>query len=70
MKSAYGSQGLQTEPASVPSRPGVEHDDITFRVALDGGRQLEVVALLVANVRTAPASFTRRTAAAARGRSL
>jgi len=34
--------------------------DVTFKVDLGGGRRLQIVALLVDNVRTAPASFDQR----------
>jgi hypothetical protein len=52
--------GVTTEPADLPSSPGVAFPDITFRASLANGRRLEVHALLVDNVRTAGAVFDRR----------
>lgn len=49
-----------TTPSEVPNNPGVEVPDITFTATLPDGRQVEVVALLVDNVRTAGYDFTRR----------
>ena len=51
---------LTTTPATLPSAPGVATPDVTFEVALDGGRRVEVVALLVDNVRTAGRDFDTR----------
>lgn len=53
-------QGVTTEPATVPTSPGVGTPDITFRADLGDGESIEVVALLVDNVRTAGAAFDRR----------
>ena len=52
--------GIGTVPADVPDAPGIEMPDITFTAELAQGRKLQVVALLVDNVRTAPISFTER----------
>jgi hypothetical protein len=52
--------GVTTEPASIPFNPGVTIPDSTFRATLPDGRQIEVVALLVDNVRTPPAGFDAR----------
>lgn len=52
--------GLTTEPAEVPSNPGVSVPEVSFRATLDGGRTVRVVALLVDNVRTAGLAFDRR----------
>jgi hypothetical protein len=53
-------EGVATEPAEVPASPGVEFPDITFRVTRPDGRLVEVVALLVDNVRTAGPAFDAR----------
>ncbi len=52
--------GAITTPASVPSSPGVGSPDVTFVKELPGGKRVQVVALLVDNVRTAGASFDLR----------
>lgn len=49
-----------TTPETVPSSPGVEMPDITFRTELADGTTVEVVALLVDNVRTAGRDFDQR----------
>jgi hypothetical protein len=59
IKSALGS-GVVTDPADIPSGPGVDAPDITFRVERPDGRVVEVVALLVDNVRTAGPEFDAR----------
>jgi hypothetical protein len=51
---------LTTEPASIPSSPGVDMPQLVFHAALPDGRAVEVVALLVDNVRTAGADFNHR----------
>ncbi|TNF24710.1 MAG: hypothetical protein EP329_24465 [Deltaproteobacteria bacterium] len=51
---------LTTEPASIPSSPGVAMPDIVFTANLPGGRTVRVTALLVDNVRTAGAAFNAR----------
>src|SRR5690606_23361716 len=51
---------LSTEPAEIPAQPGVDLPDTTFRATLPDGRTVEVVALLVDNVRTPPAWFDPR----------
>jgi hypothetical protein len=51
---------LVTEPAEIPFNPGIELPDVVFSAALPDGRAVEVTALLVDNVRTAPASFNAR----------
>lgn len=60
MKGKLGGSQLTTEPADVPSSPGVESPDITFRATLNDGKKVEIVALLVDNVRTAGATFNNR----------
>lgn len=52
-----------TVPASVPFNPGVAMPDISFTATLDDGKRVEVVALLVDNVRTPPSWFDSRYAA-------
>ncbi|MCC7381094.1 MAG: PPC domain-containing protein [Deltaproteobacteria bacterium] len=52
--------GITTEPADLPSAPGVANPDIVLRASLPEGRSLRVHALLVDNVRTAGAAFDRR----------
>jgi hypothetical protein len=49
-----------TIPATVPTSPGVATPDVTFRASIGGGRSIEVVALLVDNVRTAGPTFDAR----------
>ena len=55
--------GVTTVPASVPFNPGVNMPDISFTATLDDGKRIEVVALLVDNVRTPPSWFDARYAA-------
>jgi hypothetical protein len=52
--------GVTTVPAQVPFNPGVSLPDVTFTAELPGGKSIEVVALLVDNVRTPPAWFDAR----------
>lgn len=59
IRGELGSRDLQTEPADVPSTPGVDVPDITFTAQLDGGRSIEVHALMVDNVRTTTDAFDR-----------
>ncbi len=61
MKSEMSILGdVQTTPELVPNAPGVSAPDITFRGIMTDGKTVNVVAILVDNVRTAPASFTTR----------
>lgn len=60
MSQRYKSNGLETVPAEVPRNPGVSIKDVTFNATLDSGREVEVVALLVDNVRTTGATFNAR----------
>ncbi len=53
-------QGLVTEPAEVPDTPGVEMPEVTLRASTSDGRTLEIVTLLVDNVRTAGPEFNAR----------
>lgn len=52
--------GSVTTPASVGTAPGVSKPDITISATLADGKKVKVTALLVDNVRTAPASFYTR----------
>lgn len=49
-----------TIPATVARDPGVATPDVTFRATLDSGHTIEIVALLVDNVRTAGPAFDTR----------
>jgi hypothetical protein len=49
-----------TVPASVTANPGVAVPDISFTASLPGGRSVEVVALMVDNVREAGPAFDAR----------
>lgn len=51
---------LVTEPAEVPYNPGVELPEVVFNAELADGKRVEIVALLVDNVREAGPEFTRR----------
>ncbi len=51
---------VTTEPADLPLNPGVDVPDVTFRADLGDGKTVEIVALLVDNVRTAGVEFDRR----------
>ena len=52
--------GVKTQPASIPTSPGVQVPDITFTADIGGGKSIEVVALMVDNIRTAGPDFDRR----------
>ena len=52
--------GATTEPADLPSNPGVEVPEVTWTADLGDGRTVEVVAILVDNVRTAGRDFDDR----------
>jgi hypothetical protein len=51
---------VTTVPATVPSYPGVAVPEVVFTASIPGGRSVEVVAILVDNVRTAGAAFDAR----------
>ena len=55
-----GSLELRTEPANLPSSPGTQHPDTTFLATLADGRTVQVVALLVDNVRETGPEFNAR----------
>lgn len=60
IRRTLADHALETVPAEVPESPGVAVPDITFRGTLADGRRVEVVALLVDNVRTAGREFDQR----------
>ena len=62
LKAELDARGIDvtTVPASVPFNPGVNMPDISFTATLDDGKRIEVVALLVDNVRTPPSWFSPR----------
>lgn len=60
MKRKYANDDLVTTPENIPSAPGVEVPDVTFEATLEDGRTVEIVALMVDNVRTAGAEFNER----------
>lgn len=49
-----------TVPSPLPSSPGVAVPDVTFTASLPGGRSVQVVALMVDNVREGGAAFEAR----------
>jgi hypothetical protein len=51
---------VTTVPETLPASPGVDVPDVTFRADLGNGRSLEVVALLVDNVREGGPAFDAR----------
>lgn len=53
-------EGAATQPASIPRSPGVDEPELVWSVILPDGRRVEIVSLLVDNVRTAPRSFDER----------
>ncbi|HLU66973.1 MAG TPA: PPC domain-containing protein, partial [Kofleriaceae bacterium] len=63
MKDELRPLGATTIPADIPFNPGVELPDITFSAELPDGKRIQIVALLVDNVRTPPAGFDQRYAA-------
>ena len=60
VKARFAGAGMTTVPESVPSSPGVAHPDLEFHVTLADGKQVEIYALLVDNVRTAGPVFDDR----------
>ena len=55
-----GAEDAHTTPADLPSSVGPAHDDVTFVMGLPGGRVLQVVALLVDDIKTAGSTFDAR----------
>lgn len=60
LKSTLSNLSLKTTPAEIPVTPGVAVSDITFSATLPDGKTVEVVALLVDNVRTSGIAFDSR----------
>lgn len=60
MKQELASFDLTTEPASIPTNPGVETPEVVLHAALPDGKAVEVAAMLVDNVRTAGPGFDAR----------
>lgn len=61
MKNDLGAlDNFRTVPEDVPDSPGIESPDITFRAEMGDGQSVEVVALLVDNIRTAGRGFDQR----------
>ena len=60
IKTELKSSNLVTTPATVPSSPGVAAPDVEFRATLADGKTVQVNALLVDNVASAPATFYQR----------
>jgi len=60
IKGVLAAHSPVTVPENVPDSPGIEIPDVTFTAALPDGKQVEIVALLVDNVRTAGAEFDAR----------
>lgn len=61
LRTAVGSGAtVTTVPASIPRQPGVANPDVTFTADLGNGRSVEVVSLLVDNVREAGPTFDQR----------
>jgi hypothetical protein len=58
VRRAYPS--ATTVPASIPTNPGVDATDVTFRVTVDGGRVITITALLVDSVPTVNAAWDKR----------
>src|SRR5690606_6008874 len=52
--------GVVSEPANVPTSPGIDVPEVTYRAELGAGKSVVVHALLVDNVRTAGAAFDAR----------
>ena len=60
MRSTLGAYALTTEPATVPTSPGVANPDITFKATLPDGKRVTVNALLVDNISSAGETFYQR----------
>lgn len=56
----FAEDEVVTTPAELPSSPGVELPDVTFEITRADGRTVNIVALLVDNVRSAGAEFDSR----------
>lgn len=60
VKNDLTPHGYVTVPEDVAANPGVDAPDVTFTAELGDGKSVEIVALLVDNVRTAGAAFDDR----------
>ncbi len=60
VRSQLAAFNVVTVPAVLPSSPGVANPDITFTATLKDGRTVNVVALLVDNVRSTTQAFDDR----------
>lgn len=60
VRSELKTYGATTTPADAPKSPGTAVPDVTIDATLPDGRTVNVVALLVDNVRTAGAVFDKR----------
>jgi len=60
MKSELGRFGVTTVPETVPSAPGVDAPEVSFSATIDDDHRVEIVAILVDNVRTAGYEFDQR----------
>ncbi|MCB9596568.1 MAG: PPC domain-containing protein [Sandaracinaceae bacterium] len=60
MQRELEDHGLVTTPAELPTNPGTSVPEVTFAATLADGRTIEVVAILVDNVRTAGREFDAR----------
>jgi hypothetical protein len=59
-RSRLARLGLRTTPENVPETPGVATPDVSFQATLADGRKVEIVALMVDNVRTGGPAFQDR----------
>jgi hypothetical protein len=60
VRTALSGYNPTTVPASVPSSPGVGTPDVEFKATLEGGRTVQINALLVDNVANAGTTFYDR----------
>jgi len=60
IKSELSRHDVTTVPAEIPFSPGVDMPEVSFTASIGGGKSIEVVALLVDNIRTAGAEFNAR----------
>ena len=60
MRTKLGALSLTTEPASIPSGPGISMPDVVFHATLADGKKVTVNALLVDEVSSAGESFYTR----------
>ena len=60
IRNALSTFQVTTTPASIPASPGVANPDVTISAKLPDGKKVNVTALLVDNVSSAPQSFYTR----------